>query len=202
MPTVYEAVLPLAFGYLVGAVPTPYLLVRALAGADLRASGTGNVGVMNASRALGRYGLAVVFAVELVKGLCAALAGGWLSGTPGAWLAVVGCVAGENWSLRLRGAGGRGNTVFGGGLATMAPMRLATLFTVWIASRRVPGSSFRATTVTIVTMPAQIALWRWLTQPRPLFAFTVPRRALCYPGKTVSASASPDLTWPRDESSA
>ncbi len=56
-------------GYLIGAIPTAYLLVKARTGQDIRALGSGNVGATNAGRALGRWAFWVVFVVDLLKGL-------------------------------------------------------------------------------------------------------------------------------------
>jgi len=162
-----------AAGYLIGSVPAPYLIVRAAAGIDLRARGTGNVGVMNAGSALGRRGFLVVLAVELVKGIVAALAGNWIAGPQGAWMAVISAVVGANWSAWLGWSGGRGNTVFVGGLIVVAPPLLLSLVIVWLAARAVLGSAFRATRFNIYTLPVQIALWSWASEPRELLAFEV-----------------------------
>jgi glycerol-3-phosphate acyltransferase PlsY len=66
----WSAVLSVAaFGYLVGSLPSGYWIGRLLAGRDVRASGSGNIGATNVARLLGlRYGL-VVLALDMAKGV-------------------------------------------------------------------------------------------------------------------------------------
>ncbi len=68
-----EWLLALAASYLLGSIPTAYLLVRWTAGIDVRTVSSGNVGATNAARAAGgRVGLAV-FVLDVLKGLLATL---------------------------------------------------------------------------------------------------------------------------------
>ena len=55
--------------YLIGSIPTAYLFVRALAGADIRKFGSGNVGATNASRLLGKKLGILILVLDVVKGL-------------------------------------------------------------------------------------------------------------------------------------
>jgi len=91
--------------YLIGSIPFSYLLVRLVAGVDLRTVGSGNVGATNVGRVLGRRYYFLALVLDLGKGL---LAGGlarlWGLPLPLAALAVVG----HNWSVFLRGRGGKG----------------------------------------------------------------------------------------------
>ena len=53
------------FAYLVGAVPTTYLIAKAVGGIDLRSRGSGNVGASNLASQLGKHWFPVVGAIEL-----------------------------------------------------------------------------------------------------------------------------------------
>jgi glycerol-3-phosphate acyltransferase PlsY len=64
----------LAGSYLVGSIPTAYLMVRRLKGVDIRGIGSGNVGATNVTRAAGKGAGTTVFALDLAKGLVAVLA--------------------------------------------------------------------------------------------------------------------------------
>jgi glycerol-3-phosphate acyltransferase PlsY len=66
-------VLIVAAAYLIGSIPTGYLLTRSIAGADLRSVGSGGTGATNTVRALGwRWG-GVVLLGDLLKGVVAVL---------------------------------------------------------------------------------------------------------------------------------
>ncbi|MDQ5890761.1 MAG: acyl phosphate:glycerol-3-phosphate acyltransferase [Candidatus Dependentiae bacterium] len=53
--------------YLVGAVPTSYLLVKYMLGKDIRTMGSGNSGATNTGRFLGRAGFVAVLFVDALK---------------------------------------------------------------------------------------------------------------------------------------
>jgi glycerol-3-phosphate acyltransferase PlsY len=57
-----------ALAYLIGSIPTAYLVVMARRGIDIRTVGSGNVGATNAGRVLGRSYFWLVFLIDLLKG--------------------------------------------------------------------------------------------------------------------------------------
>ena len=61
------AIVPLA--YLLGSFPTGYLLVKALKGVDIRELGSGSTGATNVLRTAGKIPAAIVFAVDIAKGV-------------------------------------------------------------------------------------------------------------------------------------
>ena len=63
--------------YLLGSFPTGYLLVRALKGVDIRTLGSGSTGATNVLRNAGKGPAAIVFGVDIAKGVLAV----WLAGT-------------------------------------------------------------------------------------------------------------------------
>ncbi|MCH7706528.1 MAG: glycerol-3-phosphate acyltransferase, partial [Chloroflexi bacterium] len=68
-----SAIVALAGSYLIGSIPTAYLMVKALKQTDVRTVGSGNVGASNVTRVAGKGAGAVVFALDLSKGLMAVL---------------------------------------------------------------------------------------------------------------------------------
>ncbi len=54
--------------YLIGSVPTAYVLVKLVKGVDIRTIGSGNVGSTNAGRALGGWAFALVLILDTLKG--------------------------------------------------------------------------------------------------------------------------------------
>jgi glycerol-3-phosphate acyltransferase PlsY len=69
--------------YLLGSIPSGYLLMRLFRHQDIRSFGSGNIGATNVLRSGGKGLAAVTFLVDVLKG-CAAV---WLGALLGRWLA-------------------------------------------------------------------------------------------------------------------
>jgi glycerol-3-phosphate acyltransferase PlsY len=126
----------LALSYLLGSVPSAFLLARRLKGIDIRTVGSGNVGATNAMRALGRGPGLAVFAIDFGKGLLAArLPAGWLSEPiAGAALACgFAAVLGHNFPIWLGFRGGKGVATTLGVLLGSAPAVTGVAVLAWLA---------------------------------------------------------------------
>ena len=127
----------LAFGYLLGSIPWGVIFTR-LAGTDIRAIGSGNIGATNVLRT-GRKGLAAATLIaDVLKGSVAVLAMYWWWGRDHAMLAGVGAFIGHLFPLWLMFKGGKGVATFLGvliGIAWIAADWLAILVfaVVWLA---------------------------------------------------------------------
>ena len=101
--------------YLVGSVPFG-LIVGLARGVDVRRAGSGNIGATNVGRLLGGKFFALVFTLDLLKGLVPMLAAGVVLGFNAAgplqsllWLLVgFAAILGHMFSLFLRFKGGKG----------------------------------------------------------------------------------------------
>ena len=109
-------------GYLIGMFPSADLVARlASRGAvDLRASGSGNPGGLNAARVLGRQWGLLVIVMDAAKGALAGLIGLAL-GDAGAYAAGTGVIAGHCWPVNNRFRGGKGVAAAGGSFFTVFP---------------------------------------------------------------------------------
>ena len=108
-----EAALLIVGAYLLGSIPTGYLVSRYAAGIDIREYGSGNVGASNVIEHVGKWHGILQGAFDcLVKGALPVLIGKllgadlWVQGAAGA-----AAVIGHNWSPYLRLTGGRGVSV-------------------------------------------------------------------------------------------
>ena len=118
-------VLAVAIAYLLGTLPTGFLLTRYLAGVDLRTVGSGGTGATNAQRALGtRWGVFVLI-VDLIKGIAAVALARWMDISP-LWVALAGIavVAGHCWPVWLRFRGGKGVATGAGAAFALSPWAL------------------------------------------------------------------------------
>ena len=175
--------------YLVGSVPFG-LMVGRLKGVDPRTAGSGNIGATNVGRLLGKKFFAIVFLLDLLKGLLPMLAAGRvLHGTaPDAkvyllWLLVgFAAILGHMFSLFLGFKGGKGVATSAGVILGLYPY-----FTVpgiialaaWFIALKVGGYISAASVLAATLFPiayGAIALlrgWPIFREQRPLLGFAV-----------------------------
>ena len=136
-----------AMGYLMGSLPTAWLIVRSVSGegADVRFLGNGNVGATNVGRLLGvRWGI-LVGGVDMVRGYAVISASTLVGKTispdgidrPLSDLVMLGgiaAMAGHIWPVWLRFRGGRGAAVAVGitGFLIPGPMLIMALPTALV----------------------------------------------------------------------
>lgn len=124
--------LALALAYLIGSIPTAYVVGRFVYGFDIRKRGSGNVGATNALRTMGTVPGLVVLAVDALKGVIAV----WLGQVAGGpWLAAVTALAaiiGHSWSLFLGFQGGKGVATTAGAVLAMAPAVVLWAGFLWL----------------------------------------------------------------------
>lgn len=98
----------MVIGYLIGTIPTGYLVAKAR-GVDIQKVGSGNIGATNVMRTLGVLPGIVVVLLDPLKGAVAVLLPTLLGGT--AWtiaLTALATVLGNNFNIMLRLRGGKG----------------------------------------------------------------------------------------------
>jgi len=168
-----------AAAYLLGSIPTGYLLVRIFCRQDIRLVGSGNIGATNVLRAGGKGLGAATFLLDVLKGSAAV----WLGGALGAWLvpqvplrdaqalAALFAVFGNVFNCWLNFRGGKGvSTGFGVFLAASPWAALAAigLFAVILARTRY---------VSVGSIVASLAFllfaWFFPPGPHPPFFFAV-----------------------------
>lgn len=123
--------------YVIGSIPTAYLIVRWLKRIDVRTVGSGNVGATNATRAAGAKVGALVFLCDAAKGLAAVLiAAPWVIGAPAAserWLCGVAAVAGHMFPFALGFRGGKGVATTIGVVLGTSPAVAGIMLLCWAA---------------------------------------------------------------------
>lgn len=157
-----------AYSYVAGAVPTPYLMAKLTRGIDLREYGSGNVGVSNIVRQMGKIWIAPLALVELLlKGLSpfvlSLLVFGPLYEMPLSllWLFLAApllALIGNNWSPFLRFQGGRGLMVVCVTLLALAPLLYFVGMSVYLVGWRFSRSSAVWALIAIAILPV-LALW-------------------------------------------
>jgi glycerol-3-phosphate acyltransferase PlsY len=147
--------------YLVGAVPFGLLVVRAATGRDVRAQGSGNIGATNVFRTAGPALGVVVMVLDLLKGLAPVLAAQRLGASP-ALAAGVGLAAviGHNWSVFLRGKGGKGIATSYGALLGVSPAVGLVAAALWIGVAAGTRLASLASLIGVASVPIVIATRR------------------------------------------
>ena len=116
-------VISLALGaYVVGSVPTAYILIRWMEGEDIRDFGSRNVGALNAYNRTGAWAGLLVLLVDTAKGVLAVAAPRLLGVDP--WVLFITTplvVAGHNWPVFLNFRGGKGAAAIFGISLVIAP---------------------------------------------------------------------------------
>ena len=170
--------------YLIGSVPTAYLLGR-LKGIDLRCEGSGNVGATNAFRVLGPGAGALSLFLDIGKGLLAVtvlvniavdlagLSGGGEALSLGAgqadWLRVIAgisAIAGHNWTIFLKFKGGKGVATSAGVFLGLAPGAVGLSLLIWLGIVALSGYISLGSMLAALGLP----LFIWLLEKKVEFA--------------------------------
>jgi glycerol-3-phosphate acyltransferase PlsY len=158
------AILALALAYLIGSLPTAYLIGRAK-GVDIRRVGSGNVGATNVYRTLGAWPAALVLLVDAAKGALAAVVLPRLvaSADTTAWGLLFGVVAIVGHSrpvfLRFR-SGGKGVATAAGVFGVLAPAAFAAALAGFIIAVAVTRYVSLGSLVAATILPLAVAATR------------------------------------------
>jgi acyl phosphate:glycerol-3-phosphate acyltransferase len=124
-----------ALSYLVGALPTSYLIARHAGNIDLRQHGSKNLGATNLYRVLGiRYALPAAI-LDVAKGAIPAIVFPRLLPEVGAYfpyLVGIFAIVGHVFPVYLRFRGGKGVATAGGVVIGIAPMPALASIGIWV----------------------------------------------------------------------
>ena len=143
-------------GYLVGSIPTAYIIVRLRAGLDVRTQGSRNVGALNAYNVTQSKKTGIVVGIlDGLKGLAVALAAGQLLGGS-FWiqsLTLSGAIIGHNYPVWLRFHGGRGLSTAAGGMFAIGISYTIVWCLTWFISSKFFKGVLNVNLVAIILAP-------------------------------------------------
>ena len=165
------------YAYLVGSIPTAYIIGRLVRGIDIREHGSGNVGGSNLYYNVGGRWVFPLGVVELfLKGGSPIWIGMLWMDKDTSSFALMGAaliaIAGNNWSCYLRFTGGRGVAVASGALLaiTFPPWQLFLFIGIAIGG----WALFRSSGVWVLISLALLPLWSYLLgDPLAIILFCV-----------------------------
>jgi glycerol-3-phosphate acyltransferase PlsY len=124
--------------YLIGSIPFSFLVVKVVAGTDIRAHGSRNVGATNVARTAGRGPGIAALVLDIAKGYAAVALARWIVAQPGwlfvpgpqawqsreFWIALAGLIAvlGHMFPVWLRFHGGKGVATAAGVFLALNPL--------------------------------------------------------------------------------
>ena len=151
--------------YLLGSLPTAYLIGKLVKGVDIRRYGSGNVGGSNVLYHFGkRWSVPLELFDILVKGALPVWIGLYVLGLErSSALLVVApllAVAGHNWSIYLKFQGGRGIAIVVGSLLALSPLTLVAFAAVFFIGWGLTRSSGVWVLISITLLPAWAVLVR------------------------------------------
>jgi glycerol-3-phosphate acyltransferase PlsY len=127
-------ILLIAVGYGLGSIPTGLLIARWQKGVDIRQHGSGNIGMTNVLRAVGKGAAALTLVGDLAKGLIPVLlAQAWLISPWTIGLVALAAVVGHLYPLFAGFQGGKGVATTLGAFIPLLAGPLLIAFVVWAA---------------------------------------------------------------------
>ncbi|HVM44240.1 MAG TPA: glycerol-3-phosphate acyltransferase [Gemmatimonadales bacterium] len=165
--------------YLLGSLPSAYLVVRWARGPDLRTVESGSVGALNAFRAtgLGWVGV-VVLVLDVAKGVLAVLLAGDGAGPATQSLAATMVVAGHNWPIWLKGKGGKGLAAAAGALSMLTPLSVPLWGVVWALGYALSGYIALGIVVATAVLPLLLGVlagWAYAAASLPVCLLVLAR---------------------------
>lgn len=144
-------------GYLFGSLSPSVFLGRAFKGLDVRHHGSGNAGTTNAFRVLGKRLGVSVFILDILKGVIPVVLARYLSTPLVTVFVAFACVMGHQYSIFLRGRGGKGVATGAGCAIGMMPIPMAFLlglFILLVFTTRIASIASITCTIALPTMAA------------------------------------------------
>jgi acyl phosphate:glycerol-3-phosphate acyltransferase len=183
--------IPLPIAYLLGSIPSAYLVAKYNGKIDIRDEADGHISAAAVYRRVGLLSFMMVVIMDIGKAALAVLAAQWIGATP-VFIMLAGVVAmiGHQWSPFLKFQGGLGATTTGGVLVCVAtiPTLIGAAVAAVILVRTKRSTIGFAAGILIITIVLFVMQWSKLTSPPILIAppslpppFTVYQLLVVYP---------------------
>jgi glycerol-3-phosphate acyltransferase PlsY len=148
--------------YLAGSIPAGIVFSRLFRGIDVRQSGSGNIGSANVFRVAGPLPGALTLLFDAAKGFVPVVIAQQLGLPLWAQLLTGGAaIIGHNWSIILRGRGGKGIATSLGVLLAFAPLVTLIAMAIWIVVIVASRYASLASLLMIASVPILLALFHY-----------------------------------------
>lgn len=156
-------IIVVVLGYLLGSIPSAYIVTRLATGKDIRKLGSGNVGGNNVFREVGLKAAIPVAIFDVGKGIAAVAIAHWLLRVPlhepqlFVLLAGIAAVAGHMWSAYLKFTGGNGLSATIGVLAIVMPWELLIVIALLLVLTAITRNLVLSVNISLLSVP--ISAW-------------------------------------------
>ncbi len=155
--------------YLIGSIPTAFLVVKKTSSIDIRTVGSGNVGGRNALEVTGKKWVGVVVTlIDLLKGAGSVLIASYFFEDRAAAVsaAMFGAVLGHCYPVWLKFRGGRGLATGAGSLLVTSWVWVPLWLLLYFASEKITKNVHASSVIALVGMP--LVIWfvpaEWITK--------------------------------------
>lgn len=149
----------IAIGYLLGSVPSAYVITRLVTGKDIRKLGGGNVGARNTFREVGKAAGVAVGIFDVAKGTAAVAIAYWLLNVPLfephplVLAAGFAAVVGHLWSIYLKFTGGNGLATAMGVLVLLTPRGLLIVVAITLLLIPITRNPILSVNISLLSVP-------------------------------------------------
>jgi acyl phosphate:glycerol-3-phosphate acyltransferase len=167
------ALLAVLAAYLIGSIPFGYLIVRWTTGADVRSSGSGNIGATNVLRTTGRAAGIVTLLLDIAKGAFAVWLAGKLTAGNVNWMsaAALAVIAGHAFPIFLKFQGGKAVASFVGAYFVLAPIPMLAVLVVFVGAVAVTRHVSLGSVLAAGMFP--LAVWIFMQPPLSLVGASI-----------------------------
>lgn len=147
-------------GYGLGSIPTGVLIARWQKGVDIRQYGSGNIGMTNVLRAVGKGAAAITLVGDLLKGLVPVLlALLWLASPAAIGLVGLMAILGHMYPIFASFHGGKGVATTLGVFTPLLPGPLLLAFLVWVVCVAIRRQVSLGSLIAAATLPLAALIW-------------------------------------------
>lgn len=130
-----QVFIALLLSYLIGSIPSGFLLTKYVMKKDVREYGSGNIGATNVARVMGLKAGVLVAVFDILKGYLGVLVGQAILGSGASaviLLVAIAAIAGHDWSIFLGFSGGKGVATTFGVILRLYPLAFLVYALIWL----------------------------------------------------------------------
>ncbi len=130
-----QVIISILLSYLIGSIPSGFLLTKYVMKTDVRKYGSGNIGATNVARVMGLKSGVLVAVFDILKGFIGVLIGQLIIGDAASvyiLLVAVAAIAGHDWSIFMGFSGGKGVATTFGVILKLYPLAFLAYALIWL----------------------------------------------------------------------